>query len=216
MYLYWLDILGTFVFAITGGFRAIKYELDILGVMVLSTAVGVGGGMMRDILIGVTPPFALRNHDYLLTCCIAGACVFFFARNIAPSWRVILYTDAVGLAVFTAVGAQKASTAGLGLVGVLFIATIASVGGSIIRDVLTGEIPYIFTRDIYASAALGGGFAFWACQSLNFDNRISFISAFVVVIVLRFIALKWNLNLPKSRKLPLSPSEMVKRKESST
>jgi len=209
VFIFWMDILGTFVFGLTGGFRAIKYELDILGVMVLATAVGVGGGMTRDVLLDMTPPVALVGPAYLITTCLAGVCVFFFARMIAPSWRYILYADAVGLGLFAAVGAEKAYIAGLGPVGIMVIATIASCGGGVIRDVLTREIPIVFTDDIYATAALLGGFVYWVCAVAGAPGRIPFYSSMVTVIVLRFVALRWKIGLPKSRRLPSSPSHMA-------
>jgi uncharacterized membrane protein YeiH len=210
VFLYVMDLIGTFVFAITGGFRAIKYEMDIFGVFSLATAVGVGGGMTRDVLLGSVPPAALRGTEYLLTTCAAGACVFLFAPRIAPTWRKILYADAVGLGLFAATGAAKAYLAGLGPVGIMFIATIASVGGSFIRDISTGELPLIFTKDIYASAAVAGGLVYWAAETLFPGRHISFGAAFAVTVLIRMVSLRWNINLPRSRRLPASPSQIAR------
>ena len=209
VFLYIMDLLGTFVFALTGGFRAIKYEMDIVGVLALATIVGVGGGMARDVLIGAVPPYAIRSAAYLVTTCAAGLAVFFFARIIAPSWRKILYADAVGLGLFTAIGAAKASTAGLGPIGIIFIATIASVGGSLIRDMTTGGIPLIFTREVYASAAMAGGFVYWILEHAV-PGRYAFIAAFILTILIRIIALRRNINLPKARRLHASPSQIAR------
>ena len=208
VFLYIMDLLGTFVFAVTGGFRAIKYEMDIIGVLALATIVGVGGGMTRDVLLGAVPPYALRGAAYLVATCAAGFCVFFFARFIAPAWRKILYADAVGLGLFAAIGAAKASMAGLGPVGIMFIATIASVGGSLIRDMATGEIPLIFTREVYASAAMAGGFAYWITEHAV-PGRTAFFAALVITSLVRIIALRFNINLPKSKRLDASPSQIA-------
>jgi uncharacterized membrane protein YeiH len=210
VFLYIMDLLGTFVFAITGGFRAIKYEMDIFGVFSLATAVGVGGGMIRDVLLGSVPSAALRSSVYLLTTCAAGGCVFLFAPRIAPTWRKILYADAVGLGLFAAIGAAKAYLAGLGPVGIMFIATIASVGGSFIRDVCTGELPLISTKDIYASAAMFGGLIYWAVETVCPGRHISFGAAFAVTVIVRMAALRWNINLPRSQRLPASPSQIAR------
>jgi uncharacterized membrane protein YeiH len=210
-FLYIIDLLGTFVFAITGGFRAIKYEMDIVGVLALSTIVGVGGGLTRDVLLGSTPPLALKNSDYLLATCTAGVCVFFFARFIAPSWRKILYADAVGLGLFTALGAAKAYMAGLGPIGVMFIATIAAVGGSLIRDIATGEIPLIFTREVYAGAAVVGGLVYWGIETVA-PGGISFTVSFVVTVTIRMVTFHYNFNLPKSKRLDSSPSHIARRR----
>jgi len=216
VFIFWMDILGTFVFGLTGAFRAIKYELDVFGVFVLSTAVGVGGGMTRDALLGLTPPAALRSPFYLLTTLLAGLCVFFFARKIAPGWRLILYADSVGLALFAAVGAEKAFSAGLGVVGVMVIAVIASVGGGVIRDVFTGEIPLIFTSDVYATAALAGGFFFWLPAVLHVPGRVPFWSAFAAVVIIRFIVMRYRIDLPKSKRLPRSPSQFASERKKKT
>lgn len=209
VFLYIMDLLGTFVFAITGAFRAIKYEMDIVGVFALATAVGVGGGMTRDVLLGSVPPAALQSSVYLLTTCAAGACVFLFAPRIAPTWRIILYADAVGLGLFTALGAAKATLFGLGPVGIVFIATIASVGGSFIRDVSTGEIPLIFTKDVYAGAAILGGLVYWIADIL-LPRGAAFPISFFSTVILRLAALRWNMNLPKSKRLPASPSQIAR------
>lgn len=212
VYLFLMDLLGTFVFALTGGFRAIKYEMDIVGVLALATIVGVGGGMTRDVILGNTPPYALRSAHYLIATCSAGLCVFFFARRIAPSWRKILYADAVGLGLFTAIGAAKAYMAGLGPLGVTFIATITSVGGSLIRDMATGEIPLIFTREVYAGAAIAGGFVYWIVE-LYAPGHPAFAAAFLTTTTLRMISLRLNINLPKSRRLPTSPSHIARARQ---
>jgi uncharacterized membrane protein YeiH len=214
-FLFLMDIAGTFVFGLTGAFRAIKYELDILGVLVLATVVGVGGGMTRDVLLGVTPPVAISCWEYLLTTYCAGLLVFFFARKIAPTWRYILYADAVGLGLFAAVGAEKAYIAGLGPVGIMVIAAIASVGGGVIRDILTREMPVVFTDDIYATAALAGGLVYYLCVKFDTPGRIPFYSTLIFVIAVRLFALKMNLYLPRSKKLPMSPSQIASCNKSS-
>lgn len=208
-YLFIMDLIGTFVFALTGAFRAIKYEMDMVGVISLATAVGVGGGMTRDVLIGSVPPAALQNPAYLITTCAAGVCVFLFALRIAPTWRIILYADAFGLGLFTAIGAAKAYLFGLGPIGVIFIGSITAVGGSFIRDISTGELPLIFTKEVYATAAITGGFLYWLVASA-YSGRLAFAVAFFATMLIRMAALHWNVNLPKSRKLPASPSQIAR------
>ncbi len=211
--LYALDLFGTFIFGLTGAFRAIKYELNILGVLVLATAVGVGGGMTRDVLLGLVPPAAIRGPGYLIVTGLSGLIVFLFARRIASTWRVILYADAVGLAVFTYVGAQKAYLEGLGPVGIAVVATIAAVGGGVYRDVLTGEMPYVFTGEIYASACLAGAVVFWCGTWLGLSEIPVFAACFVTVLGIRVAAIRWSVRLPKSRRLPLSPSQIAAREQ---
>lgn len=207
--IHYLDLLGTFVFALTGAFRAVKYELDLLGVLALSATVGLGGGICRDVLLGMTAPAALRSMDYFAVTSAAGLAVFFFASRIARRWRLVLYLDSLGLAVFAAVGAEKGCSAGLGAVGVMVVATMTAVGGGVIRDVLTGELPYIFRRDIYATATLAGGLVYWMLAQWGFGFGSCFGAAFVTVGFIRIIALRYHLNLPRVKRLPKSPSELA-------
>ncbi|MBN2592022.1 MAG: TRIC cation channel family protein, partial [Sedimentisphaerales bacterium] len=106
--IYVLDIFGTFVFAVSGAFKAVRHELDILGVMVLAVATGVGGGIIRDITLGYTPPAVFQDEIYLLVCVAGGLVVFVAANKIAPRWDCVMFADAVGLSVFAAIGAAKA------------------------------------------------------------------------------------------------------------
>jgi len=116
-----LDIFGTFVFAISGAFRAVKYELDLLGVLVLSVATGVGGGVVRDLILGFTPPAAFQNETYLLVCFVGGLLVFIGSTKIATRWDCVMASDALGLSVFAAIGAAKASICGLCTIGIIMM-----------------------------------------------------------------------------------------------
>ncbi|MFL2584046.1 MAG: trimeric intracellular cation channel family protein [Gammaproteobacteria bacterium] len=100
-----LDLFGTLAFAISGAFRAVRYEMDILGVIALSVATGIGGGLVRDLLLGQTPPLALVNESYIIICTLGALLVFIAAPKIAKRWDYVLAADAVGLAVFCAIGA---------------------------------------------------------------------------------------------------------------
>ena len=158
--------------------------------------------MTRDVLLDMTPPVALMSPWYLVTTCLAGVCVFFFAKKIALSWRLVLYADAVGLGLFVAVGAEKAWIAGLGPVGIMVIATIASCGGGVIRDVLTHEIPTVFTDDIYATAAIVGAALYLAAQAIGVDRTWAFGMGMAAVLALRLAAVAWGLRLPVARVPP--------------
>ncbi|NNM67800.1 MAG: trimeric intracellular cation channel family protein, partial [Spirochaetales bacterium] len=131
-----LDLIGTFTFAVTGAFKAVKYELDILGVLSLAVITGVGGGILRDLLLGVTPPVVFLNEIYLVLCLVGGLTVFFIAPRIARWWNVVKIFDAVGLGVFAALGALKGFEHHLGVLGTLFMGALTAVGGGAIRDLL--------------------------------------------------------------------------------
>ena len=204
-----LDISGTLVFALSGAFRAVKYELDLLGVLVLAVATGVGGGIFRDLLLGYTPPAAFRDERYLLVSIFGGLLVFFAARRLAAGWDYVMAADAVGLGVFAAIGAGRAAEAGLGMLGIILIAGITATGGGVIRDLLVCEIPAVIRTDFYATAALIGGCAFVMTRALDFSPAIQLGSAIVITTGLRLLAMKYKFGLPRIRRLPASPSQLA-------
>jgi len=207
--LYVLDIIGTLVFAISGAFRAVKYELDILGVLVLSVATGVGGGCIRDLILGATPPAAFQNETYLLTCIAGGLLVFIASRKIARRWDCVMFADAIGLGVFAAIGAAKASSCGLGVVGVLMMAGVTATGGGVIRDILVVEIPAVLRVDFYATAAICGGAAFLGAGAIGLTGGAQLACAVVTTCGLRFLAMRFGISLPKIKSLPVSPSKLT-------
>lgn len=215
--LYAFDIFGTFIFAISGAFRAVKYELDILGVMILAIATGVGGGIMRDVILGITPPAAFQNESYLIVCIIGGLLVFVAAPRIAKLWNMVKLSDALGLAVFAALGAQKGAVYGLGPIGIIFSAVITATGGGVIRDIMVREIPAIIRTDFYATAAAIGGVIIVVSPYLfpiifpDFPHA-PMVVAVIVTFIVRLAAMRWNLNLPRVRMLKETPSKISQRK----
>jgi len=210
---YLLDILGTLVFAISGAFRAVKYELDLLGVLVLAVATGVGGGILRDLLIGFVPPAAFRDETYLFVCLLGGLIVFIAAPKIARRWDLVMMADAVGLGVFSAIGAAKAAEFHLGPLGIVMMAVLTATGGGVIRDVLVSEIPAVIRVDFYATAALGGGLCFLVVGLAGFNELFQLTSSFIVATGLRLVAMIYKINLPRARSLPQSPSELTSKRK---
>lgn len=205
--LFFLDLFGTLVFAISGAFRAVKYELDLLGVLVLAVATGVGGGIMADLLAGNTPPFAFRDERYFLICLVGGLLVFVAARHIVPWWDGVKAADAVGLGVFAALGAAKAVAAGMGHVGILLLAAMTATGGGVVRDMLVREIPVVLRADFYATAAIAGAIAFDLARIGGYSQNVQLISCILVTFVLRLVAMRFQVSLPRVQRLPKSPSE---------
>lgn len=205
-----LDLFGTFAFAISGAFRAVRYEMDILGVIALSTATGVGGGLIRDVLLNQSPPIALVDERYILICAIAATLVFISAPKIAKRWDYVLAADAIGLAVFCAIGAAQASSLGAVPMTVVIMSVLTACGGGVIRDLLVNEIPSIFTHDLYASAALLGGLVFVILGKLQINPEIQIIATISSALLLRTLALKYALGLPSVKSLPASPSALTK------
>lgn len=197
--IYIFDLLGTLIFAITGALRGIQKELDFLGVIVFAGVVGCGGGMIRDSLIGATPAAALTDGYYLLICIIAGIVVFFVGPKIESRKKLLIYLDALGLGVFTSIGVAKASMYGCSQVGQILCGVITAVGGGMIRDVLSREVPAVLTSDIYATASIAGGIVFLFLKQEGADTGVLYLACTMTVIFLRCWAINNNLRLPKSR-----------------
>jgi uncharacterized membrane protein YeiH len=205
-----LDIFGTLVFAISGAFRAVKYELDLLGVLVLAIATGVGGGIMRDLILGETPPAVFQNEYYFFVCIIGALAVFLWAPDIAKGWDYVLIADAIGLGVFAAIGAYKAQQYGVGPVGIVMMAMLTAAGGGVIRDVLVSEIPAILHTDFYASAVLLGGLWFLLAGHWFASDLLVLYSTIALVISLRFASMYFGFALPRVKKLPQTPSAIAR------
>ena len=207
--LYALDIFGTFVFAVSGAFRAVKYELDLLGVLVLAVATGVGGGIIRDVLLGCRPPLAFQDEAYLFACVGGGLIVFFAARYIASHWDCVMAADALGLSVFAALGAAKGAIYGLGNISIILMAALTATGGGVIRDLLVTEIPVVLRADFYATAALLGGGSFLLARTFGLPEGIQLGSCIAVTYTLRLLAMRYKLSLPKVSKLIFPPSRLT-------
>lgn len=208
---YALDLFGTLVFAVTGAFRAVKYELDILGVLVLSVFTGVGGGLLRDVILGTFPPAVFTNEIYFILCLIGGLLVFFVAPKIAHWWQLVKIFDAVGLGVFAALGALKGFNHHLGPLGVIMIGTMTAVGGGVIRDILVCEIPAVIKTDFYATAAALGSLSLFLFKSLSWPDEAALLSCAALTIFLRLLAMRFSFNLPRVKNLPLPPAEMARK-----
>ncbi len=199
-----LDLMGTGVFAITGALRGFRSHLDVLGVVVLACAVGVGGGITRDALIGATPVAAFQDGRYLILCAIVGALTFYIAPRLSDRWNLIPVLDAVGLGVFTAIGCEKASLYGCEWVAVVLCGVMTAVGGGVIRDVLAMRVPAVLRSDFYATAALFGGILFVLLErflpELGYFGR--FLGVALPVTLLRLIAMRFKFILPKAHAVP--------------
>ena len=200
--MYLLDLVGTFVFAISGGLRAVRHDLDALGIAVLAVATGVGGGLIRDVLLGSTPPGAFQNEAYLAVCLAAALVVFVASDRIDPNWHLMRSADAIGLGVFAAAGAEKAFQFGLGPIGIVMMAAVTATGGGVIRDVLVREVPSVISRDFYASATIVGGLVFVLLRQVPVPDTIVFAAVIVVCTGLRGFAVWRSLKLPRTLTRP--------------
>lgn len=192
-----LDLFGTAVFALTGALRALTRKLDLMGAVVLAVVTALGGGMMRDALIGHHPPAVFADQTYLLISIAVGIAVFFWGRTIREQESWLIAFDAIGLGVFTLVGAWVADQTGLGSVGILFIAMLTATGGGALRAMLVAEIPFILKKEIYASASLFGALTYLAMSALDCSNTVIIWSVMLLTTGTRLLAWRLHLNLPK-------------------
>ncbi|MEO0743469.1 MAG: trimeric intracellular cation channel family protein [Bacteroidota bacterium] len=195
--LFALDLAGTLVFAMSGALRAARHRLDLLGVLVLATATGIGGGLIRDALLGATPAAALQDEAYLLVCIAGAMLVMLAASRVQAQWDLVRYADAIGLGVFAAMGAAKATLFGLGPFGVMMMAALTATGGGVIRDVLVREVPAVVRNDFYATAALLGGAVYALALAAGLSPNAALAAAAVVTSGLRILAMTLDLQLPR-------------------
>lgn len=151
-----LDFVGVLVFGFSGGIVAVNRGMDIVGVLILAATTGLGGGMMRDVLIGATPPAAFNEPDLLGAAMVAGLVVFFFHPALTKVHMSIAAIDAVGLALFSVAGSFKALDYGLGPVPAVLMGLLTAIGGGVVRDILSDRVPEVFRGGLYATPAIGG------------------------------------------------------------
>lgn len=192
-----LDLLGTVVFAATGAFKAIEHKSDLVGIVILATMTGVAGGVMRDLVFGRIPPLAIVNPLYVIITVATGVAMFFLYRALKKHWNLFLKFDAIGLGVFTIIGATFAyNVFGLNFLAMAFAGVLTAVGGGILRDVFVNEIPIVFVKELYASASFIGVVIFFGLLAAGIDLNIAAIPSIVAATALRLLAMKYNWNLP--------------------
>ena len=191
-----LDLVGTFAFAVSGGTLAVRKHFDLFGVLVLSFAAAVSGGIARDLLIGATPPVAIANWHYLAVSCLAGLAAFYRGHQIERLQNPVQLFDAIGLGLFAVTGAAKALAAGLGPVGAMLLGMLTGIGGGIARDILAARIPVVFQSDLYAVAALAGAAVVVAGHALGWSHPALAVVGASLVFFLRFMAIRHGWRLP--------------------
>ncbi|TWD83814.1 putative membrane protein YeiH [Kribbella amoyensis] len=200
MALHVFDLVGIFVFGITGALVGVRKNLDVFGILVLSLVTGLGGGFLRDVLIGATPPAALQDWRYLVVPVVAGLVTFFLHPRIGRVERLVNIFDAAGLALFCVIGARKALEVGLSPLSAAMLGTISGIGGGVIRDVLSGRVPVVLRSEIYATPAfLGAGIVVLA-SAFDYDALWVPFAAAVVCFLIRLVAIRrgWNAPLPRT------------------
>ncbi|HVY16760.1 MAG TPA: TRIC cation channel family protein [Rhodopila sp.] len=194
-----VDLAGTFVFAIEGAMTAIGGGLDLLGVLVLAFVTALGGGIIRDVLLGATPPDALRTWLYP-TVALAGGAVAFAQTELmhdVPRW-LMTNLDAVGLSLFAVAGTGKAMDRGLPSLVAVFLGTITATGGGTIRDILLTRVPAVLRIDIYASAALAGAAVMVVGRKAGLPPALSALIGGAACLALRLASVRFGWSLPRA------------------
>ncbi|MEV4310775.1 trimeric intracellular cation channel family protein [Actinocrispum sp. NPDC049592] len=196
-----LDLVGIAVFAASGALAAVRARLDTFGVAVLGMTTALGGGIMRDVLLGVHPPTTLRDWRYLLVPVVTSLIVFWFHPQVARLRRAVLLADAIGLGLFTTSGTATALAWGAPAYTACLIGMTAGIGGGALRDVLIREIPMVLRKEIYALAALAGAAVVVAGDWLDWPSGPVTIVGAAITVLIRLLALWRHWNAPVARGL---------------
>lgn len=198
-FLFIQDLIGTIVFAISGAIAARQHKMDIFGMFVLAFVTGVGGGTLRDVMIGSTPVFWMKQPIYVLMITIAVALVAILRNQIDRDYwkKGLLIFDAIGLGVFTVIGVQKGIDFGLHPLICVALGGVTGCFGGLIRDILRNEVPIILQKEVYVTASLIGGIIFILFREAGFESNWIDIATVLTVIAIRMFTIRFNLHLPK-------------------
>lgn len=195
-----LDLFGTAAFAATGALKAVRHDADIVGVILLATITGVAGGVLRDVISGRIPPIAITNPFYVSITITTAIAIFFLYRKLQRYENIVLKFDAVGLGVFTIIGASFSyGIFGLNFLAMSFAGIVTAVGGGILRDIIVNEVPIVFVKELYASASFVGVVAFFGMLASGLDVNLAAIPCIIIVTTIRLLAMRYGWNLPRPK-----------------
>ena len=195
-FLYIIDILGTFAFAVAGAFSAMEKRLDPFGVMVLAFVTAIGGGTLRDILIGNLPVGWLTNETATIVIFVSAIAAMFFSRYLKQFTTTLFLFDALGLGLFTIIGLEIGLVKDFSMGICIAIGTITACFGGVIRDVLLNNVPLLFRKEIYAIACIAGGLLYFLLKWLQADPNLSRIICIIAIFTIRVLAFRFKLSLP--------------------
>jgi uncharacterized membrane protein YeiH len=201
-FVFWLDLMGVAVFAATGALTASRKQLDIVGFALLAAFTGIGGGTLRDLLIGRLPVFWVAQPVYLAVTTLVAVLVFFTAHRLESRFRVLLWLDAMGLSLYCALGAETALTWGTPASVAVLMGTMTATFGGLIRDIVCAEVPLALRREIYVTAAALGASVFVGLSALGVGADAALIAAAAACFATRGLALWRGWSLPPYRRRP--------------
>ncbi len=191
-----LDIIGVFVFTISGVLTGLNKKLDAFGVFIIAFVTALGGGTLRDVLIGKTPVGWMVDLKYLYIIVLAYFITIFFKKHLEKLRISLFLFDSIGLGVFTIIGIEKGIEFGLHPIICIALGTITASFGGVIRDILCNEIPVIFRKEIYATVCIFGGIMFFVLQKINLNHDILYLITSLFMISFRLLAVKYKWYLP--------------------
>jgi uncharacterized membrane protein YeiH len=195
-----LDLLGVAVFAVSGAELALEKQLDLFGVLVLSAVTALGGGLLRDLLLGATPPAALADGRYLVVALLTGVVVFLLAGRTTRIASAVRLFDAAGLGLFVAAGTTKALGAGLSTVPAIVVGCLTGIGGGIVRDVIVAEVPVVLRRELYAVPAVLGATVITVGSGLDLDPGPTAAAGAALVFAVRMLGVWRDWHFPVARR----------------
>lgn len=196
---YILDLAGTFVFAISGALSASENKLDMFGVCAIALVTAVGGGTLRDILIGQHPVIWLSDYNYLIVVLAAVALTYLLKRFILPLRTPLFLFDALGLSLFSILGLEKAASLGYAPVFAVILGMITATFGGVLRDTFCNNVPLVFRKEIYATAALVGATCFMLLMETGLSRELNTLISSSVVLLIRYLSNRYQFYLPGIR-----------------
>ena len=191
-----IDILGTIAFAISGVLVAMEKRLDLFGVLIIAFVTAIGGGTLRDLLIGNTPVGWMHDLTYVITIFISVVFAILFVNKLKYLRKSLFLFDTIGIGLYTMIGVEKGLEAELLPIMCIFLGTMTACFGGVIRDILCNEIPVIFHKEIYATACILGALSYFLIIQFPVKDEYAYIAAILVVILLRLLAVRFKITLP--------------------
>lgn len=195
-FLFIIDILGTISFAVSGAFLAMEKKLDPFGVLVLAFVTAIGGGTLRDMMIGNLPVSWLTNSTATIVIFSSAVATMFFGRYLKHLTTTLFLFDALGLGLFTIVGVKMGIAKDFSIGVCITLGTITACFGGVVRDVLLNNIPLLFRKEIYALACIAGGLIYFLLRNLNIDADVVTIACILIVFAIRVVAVRYKISLP--------------------
>jgi uncharacterized membrane protein YeiH len=196
----WIGLFGIAVFAISGSLEAARKEMDILGFLLIGSVTGLGGGTLRDLLLGATPVYWVQQPEMVMICLVASVVTYFMAPYLASRYRALIWMDAIGLATFCITGTAIALNQGVAPLIAVCMGVMSATFGGIIRDVLCAESLVLSSRELYVTAAVAGASAYLLLRLASVGETVATLGAFAVGFGLRSAAILFGLKLPQYRR----------------